>query len=228
MKRRTTSLRTEQNHHQFHLAIEGIDGTGKSSAINNVEQILANSGLSVAVVRYTNKEGRLGRLIRSVYHQEQNSRIMSAVTSYRPLQAAMYATNGRLNLFSAPKDTDVLLADRSVMSGYASHIGRVPTWFLSTIESLKVPDVVAYLDLPIDEATKRVGIREHGSVGFEEDETSMQRFQDDYEAVMANMPRRLRNTEIERVDARANQQELAHTIAGIVFRHLSINQQDLP
>jgi thymidylate kinase len=207
--------------HGLHLAIEGIDGTGKSTALTNVEELLKDSGLSVSKVRYTSKSGVMGQIIGAVYQQENSNRVLGKIAGFRPLQAAMYAINGRINLLRRQRGADVLLVDRSVLSGYASHVGRVPGWLISATESLHAPDVIAYLQLPLDEASRRIGVREDGSVGYEEDAESLQKFSDDYETVIAKPPRRLRRTTIERIDANRSEAEVARSIAEVALRSLS-------
>lgn len=210
---------------QFHLALEGIDGTGKSTALNNVSEIIQDYGLSVDTVRYTDKSGMIGRLITSIYKKEQNNKLLNKLADYRPLQAALYATNGRVNL-GRHNNADILLADRSIMSGFASHLGRVPTWWLSMVESTNAPDVIAYLELPLEEASRRINFREAGPAGYEEDNESLRKFCEDYELVIANKPERLKDTVIERVDANRSEEEVAHSIADIALRHLSIDKRE--
>lgn len=207
--------------HRLHLAIEGIDGTGKSTALSNVAELLEEEGHTVSIVRYTGRIGMMGNVISSIYHREHSSKLINTVASYRPLQAVLYATNGRINLAKHQRGSEVLLADRSVLSGYASHVGRVPNWLIDAAESTMVPDVIAYLELPLSDAAKRIGIREDGSAGFEEDTESLQKFSDDYERVIANPPPRLKSTIIERIDASRNELDVAQSIAEIALKHLS-------
>lgn len=97
---------------------------------------------------------------------------------------------------------------------------------ISAAQSTYAPDVVTYLDLPLDEAAKRIGIREDGSAGYEEDDESLKKFSDDYEQVIANPPHRLRHTTIEYIDASQDSDTLAASIAAIAFRHLDIYAND--
>jgi thymidylate kinase len=223
MKRILANINKLNGKKPVHLAVEGIDGTGKTTAIGNTVALLEEKGFSVSTVRYTARSGLMGKLITSMYHQEHSSKVMQAITSYRPLQAALYATNGRINLLKRQRGGDILVADRSVLCGWASHVGRVPEWLLVMSESTMAPDVVVYLDLPINEAAGRIAIRENGSPGYEEDIESLRKFRDDYETVIATPPRRLKNTVIERIDASRDRAEIARLIAELALRYLSSN-----
>jgi thymidylate kinase len=114
----------------------------------------------------------------------------------------------------------VLLTDRSILSGYASHNGRIPTWLITAIESTQVPDVIVFLELPIEEASKRIFEREEGTAGYEESFDELKMFRDDYETLIQNRPRRLRNTTIERVDALQDPMGLARNIARIALENI--------
>lgn len=204
------------------MAIEGIDGTGKSTALNNVQSMLIEQGLNVTTVRYTNKSGFMGQVVNMFYGKGDKHPLIDKVGGFRPFQAGLYATNGRVNLLNREHGADVLLADRSVVAGFASHIGRVPMWWVSAVESRCVPDVVAYLELPLGQATDRLRVREGTELGHEEDMESQIQFRDDYEKVFANPPVRLKDTTIERIDASQSELVVAQSIANLVFTRLGI------
>lgn len=209
------------NHsHKLHLAIEGIDGAGKSTALDNTKLILEEAGVTVSTVHYTQKSGFIGKAITEIYCPDIKNNYIKQVRDYRPLQATLYGTNGRLNLYRRQRGTDVLLTDRSILSGYASHNGRIPTWLIAAIESTQSPDIIAYLDLPIEEASKRINTREEGVTGYEESIDELKMFRDDYETLLQNRPHRLKHTAIERVDALQDPMVIARSIARIALENI--------
>src|SRR5690348_332796 len=108
MKRIFAHLTKLNGKKPLHLAIEGIDGSGKTTAIGNTVALLVEKGLSVSIVRYTARSGLMGKLITSLYHKDHGSKVIRAITAYRPLQAALYATNGRINLLKRQRGGDIL------------------------------------------------------------------------------------------------------------------------
>jgi hypothetical protein len=74
--------------HRLHLAIEGIDGTGKSTALQNVHDILTDQGLSVTTVRYTNKSGPIGKVVNAFYGKGAKHPLIKRVGGLRPIDYA--------------------------------------------------------------------------------------------------------------------------------------------
>jgi thymidylate kinase len=202
--------------HLVYVALEGIDGSGKSSALPVVASHLREAGHTVSAVRYTAKDGRVGKLIRYMYDDGRPKGVVRrTVKRLRALQATLYATNGRLNLLRRQRGTDILLCDRSSLSGYASHLGRVPRWWLYVVEPFYAPDLVVFFDVAVADASARL-VAQRGSPGYEEDVASLEEFCATYEQVFRHPPMRLRRTTIKRIDASGSRESVvAQAIAAI-------------
>ena len=204
----------------LHVALEGIDGCGKSTTVERVAGRLAELNCRCSVVRYTDKTIGIGRLIRTLYDTSADRvyPLRRLLWRLRALQAVLYATNGRMNLRRANWRSDVVLADRSVVCSYASHLGLVPEWILNLVESRRLPDVAVFLDVVPEEAFRRLCNR--GVPGYEEDLDSLRLFRAQYEEVMANPPQRLLGVRFVRCSAEAPPAQVAEAVVRLIQTEL--------
>lgn len=213
-------LRQRFRTHKYHIALEGIDGSGKTTAFQTVGEQLRMAGFDVSTVSYTSKAGVLGPLLRWLYHTDQSERAtVLLIRRFRSVQAIMYATNAKLNYLGRKRGPELLFSDRSVLTSYASHWGLLPKWYLEMIEPWYAPDVVIYFSLPPQVASARVQAREPG--GYEEDLEALKLFERRYEQVRASLPRRLRRTRIVTIDARQDKPAVAREVLQIILGELS-------
>lgn len=206
-RRRTTG--------SFHVAIEGIDGSGKSTAVHAVVDLLRQEGLGVTEVAYGSKDRMVGRYIRWLYMpQPHRLKLLKAMRGARWLQELLYAFNARLNLARIPA-ADFVLADRSILSGFASHLDRLPMWYVSLCEPKHLPHLIVYLD--IDESLCQSRVIARGGVGYEEDLASLKVFRAAYERLLASPPDVIRGCDIARVDGSSSKELVAQRIANLVI-----------
>ncbi|MDE1822303.1 MAG: dTMP kinase [Euryarchaeota archaeon] len=136
------------------VAIEGIDGTGKSTLLNGLARVLRSRGWSV------------GR-----WKEPSNSVLGKAARGYGgkdPGQAALLFTLDRggewANLEALRRGHDVVLSDRSYFSTLAYQGSALKPRERRTLELLQrsvahVPDLVLWLQLDARVALERVGQR---------------------------------------------------------------------
>ncbi len=146
----------------LYLAIEGIDGSGKSTQIDLLSKYLAGKNIHHRILHFTRKsDDALGRLIKYIYYKDTN--ITLFLRRYEILQQVLFAVNARRNLrinTKSVENTHLLLGDRSVLTAYVFHYDlfhKLP--ILWRIEPSILPDKVIFLDLDPKYATARLKSR---------------------------------------------------------------------
>ena len=204
----------------LHVALEGIDGCGKSTVLHALKDRFSSSTYSWSTAKYTDKSRGIGRLVSTLYGTPKlTPSALLILRSQRWIQALLYGLNGRRNLRRARKDVDILLADRSIVCSYASHWGLLPVWYLDVIESSRAPDLVVLLDIEPQEAEQR--LRHRGDQGYEEDLDSLKLFQCQYENLMAHPPKRLNSVTFMRCAAAGSADDVADKVFNIICAYFA-------
>ncbi len=140
------------------LVFEGIDGSGKSSAIQNLSKILKKRGVA-SLQTAEPSEGETGRKLREALHQGGLSQ-----NEMNALFIADRKEHLKTMLLPALKRGEVVLCDRYIHSNYAYQGASGES--LASLEKknafalkAKKPDVIFYFDLPVALALSRVGFR---------------------------------------------------------------------
>jgi len=144
----------------LYLAIEGIDGSGKSCQIKNLLQYVIALGLKPREYRFTDKGNSIcGKLIQKIYGGPPNSVIVAIIRRMPFAQMMLYALNARINLRKALQNSnfDVLVGDRSIVTSYIVHDALFQKHpYLKVFEPNLLPDYVLLLDLDSDTAYERL------------------------------------------------------------------------
>lgn len=144
------------------IAVEGIDGSGKSTVVRALRRRWVADGLRVALAR--EPEDPFVR------------RLAVATGDRNPSMAAMLFTLDRLRarpaLETAVSTHDVVLQDRSFFSTIAYQGSALPPTARREIEALErrialAPDRVVLLDLAPEEALRRVDAGRRGRTALE-------------------------------------------------------------
>jgi dTMP kinase len=151
------------------IAIEGIDGSGKSTQLDLLGRALESRGVSYAKFSFPRYESSFGKLVAAYLNGEFGP--LSAVDAH--LSALLYAGDRfetKPELEAALASGKTLLSDRYVASNLAHQTARVPPekraefirW-LKHVEyelyGLPEEDLVIYLRLPLSEADRLVGLK---------------------------------------------------------------------
>lgn len=152
------------------VAVEGIDGSGKGTQVDNVESELRSMGHNVSKWTFpqyeTNRFGRqIGRFLNGEFGQ---------LDDVRPELSALLFAGDRLEsreaLLAAINDHDVVLLDRYVASNIAHQAGRLKgqprdelteflLWLEFDLHKMPRPNRTFWLDLPVSVAQERIAMK---------------------------------------------------------------------
>lgn len=193
-----------------YVSFEGIDGAGKTTQIEKQYYRLQKEGISVGKYEYTKKNNFWGKIIREVYSLDtQHS--LQYLFKPRIVQETLYALSARNNLKECDLNKKLILSDRSIVTAYASHIHKIPEWFILLVEPSFIPNLVIYLDISPEVGLER--IKERNEKFRDEDLESLIEFRDLYmELMFDKRPKILKNTEFVVIDAIKSLEEVTFEV----------------
>jgi dTMP kinase len=138
------------------IAIEGPDGVGKTTQCELLSSKLAEIYGTSRSIRFPCSSSATGRVIRQVLSSE-------ASMSKDALQL-LFAANRcekRNDILSASEEGTPVILDRYSHSGIAYGVanGLDMEWCRALEETVPQPDIVVYIDVPEDEAERRIAAR---------------------------------------------------------------------
>lgn len=150
-----------------YIAIEGIDGSGKSTQLHRLKEYFEKKGTAVVLTSEPKSELITGQLIRKILSAEL--KIPSAAWQY--LYSADRVINHEQFIEPALKNDKMVISHRSFWSvlpyGIMDRTGSeydysvaqsllVSQGILSHYQQCIVPDITLYLQISVDEAVKRL------------------------------------------------------------------------
>ncbi len=199
------------------VTLEGIDGSGKSTQTRNLSDLLSKEGVKVARYHYTSKDNFWGGVIRGMYSNGSYKGLGPLKSSFY-VQELLYALSARANLKrinGSLSESELLLSDRSIITAYATHLDRLPHWFLDLAEPRLVPELAIYLDIPPEAAIERIGDR---TVKYDDENLAeLAYFRQCYERIIGKeRPRRLAQTQFVRVDGLMKEADITDHLYDII------------
>lgn len=156
----------------FYIAVEGIDGSGKSGLVMRLATLLENSLALNVVVTKEPGGTELGKTLRELVNA--NKLIVCDKAEFL-LFAADRAQHIKTVVTPALQRGTIVLSDRSFISSIAYQgfgrgldcdlITNVNEWVLNGV----MPDVILYLDLDPTIAYKRIEVRNEEKTSFEQE-----------------------------------------------------------
>ena len=134
------------------IVIEGTDGSGRSSQISRLRDWLAIESYGVRI-----SEWQTSRLMGRVIDRAKEQNLLNA-TTFSLAYAADFADRLEREIIPALKSGLIVLTDRYTYTAYARDIvrGTSPEWVRKLYSFAPKPDLVFYLNVPVDVLLKRI------------------------------------------------------------------------
>lgn len=145
-------FKTKHGYEGLLVVIEGTDGSGKSTQLELLKRSLQDQSYGVMV-----SEWKTSRLIADVIDDAKERNLLNA-TTYSLLYAADFADRLENQIIPALKSGFIVLLDRYYYTALARDVvrGQNIEWVKNLYEYAPEPDLVFYLDMPVDVLLKRI------------------------------------------------------------------------
>ncbi len=134
------------------IAVEGIDGSGKSTQVHLLEQWLRYNNL-----RVFRTEWNSSAVVREITSKGKKQGTLTP-TTFSLLHATDFADRYERNILPLLHAGYFVLADRYTYTAYARDVvrGCHPLWVRKVYNFARKPDIVFYFRVPIDVAINRI------------------------------------------------------------------------
>ena len=142
----------KKGHKGLLIVIEGTDGSGKSTQIEKLRRWIEDKSYGCMV-----SEWKTSRLIANVIDDAKDRNLLNA-TTFSLLYASDFADRLENTIIPALDSGFVVLLDRYTYTAFARDVvrGLNIDWVKQLYNYAPEPDLVFYLDMPIDVLLKRV------------------------------------------------------------------------
>ncbi len=133
------------------IAIEGIDGAGKTTLAKGIVEVLRKRGLKTEYTMEPTRE-LIGNLIRSLPEEYRDGRIEALLYAADRLHHYVKYIRPRLEAGI------IVVVDRYVHSSiaYQGALGAPIEWIRTLNNQVKYPDIAFYIDVSVDLALNRI------------------------------------------------------------------------
>jgi dTMP kinase len=147
-----TQFKTKNGYDGLLIVIEGTDGSGKSTQLELLKKSIQAQSYGVMV-----SEWKTSRLIANVIDDAKERNLLNA-TTFSLLYAADFADRLENQIIPALKSGFIVLLDRYYYTALARDVvrGQDIEWVKNLYDYAPEPDLVFYLDMPVDVLLKRI------------------------------------------------------------------------
>lgn len=145
-------FKTKHGYEGLLIVIEGTDGSGKSTQLELLKKSIQAQSYGVMV-----SEWKTSRLIAGVIDDAKERNLLNA-TTYSLLYAADFADRLENQIIPALKSGFIVLLDRYYYTALARDVvrGQDIEWVKNLYDYAPEPDLIFYLDMPVDVLLKRI------------------------------------------------------------------------
>ena len=147
-----TQFKTKHGYEGLLIVIEGTDGSGKSTQLELLKKSIQAQSYGVMV-----SEWKTSRLIANVIDDAKERNLLNA-TTFSLLYAADFVDRLENQIIPALKSGFIVLLDRYYYTALARDVvrGQDIEWVKNLYDYAPEPDLVFYLDMPVDVLLKRI------------------------------------------------------------------------
>ena len=147
-----TQFKTKHGYEGLLIVIEGTDGSGKSTQLELLKKSIQAQSYGVMV-----SEWKTSRLLANVIDDAKERNLLNA-TTYSLLYAADFADRLENQIIPALKSGFIVLLDRYYYTALARDVvrGQDIEWVKNLYDYAPEPDLIFYLDMPVDILLKRI------------------------------------------------------------------------
>ena len=145
-------FKTKHGYEGLLVVIEGTDGSGKSTQLELLKKSIQAKSYGVIV-----SEWKTSRLIAGVIDDAKERNLLNA-TTYSLLYAADFADRLENQIIPALQSGFIVLLDRYYYTALARDVvrGQDIEWVKNLYDYAPEPDLIFYLDMPVDVLLKRI------------------------------------------------------------------------
>lgn len=147
-----SNKKTKHGYDGLLIVIEGTDGSGKSTQIDKLKRWIEDQSYGVMV-----SEWKTSKFIADAINDAKDRNLLNA-TTFSLLYAADFADRLEQVIIPALKAGFVVILDRYVYTAYARDVvrGHNIEWLKNLYDYAPEPDMVFYLDVPVEILLKRI------------------------------------------------------------------------
>jgi dTMP kinase len=144
--------KSKHGYEGFLIVIEGTDGSGKSTQIGRLKRWIEDQSYGVMV-----SEWKTSKFIADAINDAKERNLLNA-TTFSLLYAADFADRLEQVIIPALKAGFVVILDRYIYTAYARDVvrGHDIEWLKNLYDYAPEPDMVFYLDVPVETLLKRI------------------------------------------------------------------------
>lgn len=144
--------KTKHGYDGLLIVIEGTDGSGKSTQIEKLKRWIEDQSYGVMV-----SEWKTSKFIADAINDAKDRNLLNA-TTFSLLYAADFADRLEQVIIPALKAGFVVILDRYIYTAYARDVvrGHNIEWLKNLYDYAPEPDMVFYLDVPVEILLKRI------------------------------------------------------------------------